>query len=216
MSTYFPKSVKNRAKAIVQYTKSPLFYSRWRPSSSLFNFTKNRPTLSRGCPVFHTVFDTLNRKATGLRRYRVKTVPQEPKTDYTPENCHNMNHRFRFELNGVFNDKCFESELQSHCNQLSLVGWIKCRQNFAIGHVSFRNVIATSQMKRWMEICGTRHANITRVTFSEENYSITQLDYSDLTVVKDYRRPQKKLQHDQAVKEKMQMLKLLTESRSNV
>ncbi|UKK02262.2 hypothetical protein MACK_001618 [Theileria orientalis] len=199
MSTYFPKSLKNKAKSTFLFSQNPIFPPSRRPSRWLFDSLKTHPTLDRGYPVFDVIFDTLNQKASGLRKYKPKPVSLQVKRDYDLTNHHEMNHRFRFELNGVFNEKKFESELQSHCNQLFLVGWIKCRRKFAIGHLQ-GNVIATTQMKRWMEICGTKHAKFSRVHFYDENYSIPKLDYNDLTLVKDYRKPLKKMQHERIIR----------------
>ncbi|XP_952529.1 uncharacterized protein TA11800 [Theileria annulata] len=196
MSTYFPKSLKNKAKSTFLLSRNSIFPPSRRPEKWLYDSLKTHPTLNRGYPVFDTIFDTLNQKASGLRRYRPKEEKIPVKKDYDLTNQHEMNHRFRFELNGVFNEKKFETELQSYCNQLFLVGWIKCRKKFAIGH---GNVIATTQMKRWMEIHGSDNAKFSRVFFHDENYSIPKLDYSHLTVVKDYRKPLKKLQHERNI-----------------
>ncbi|BAM39904.1 uncharacterized protein TOT_020000176 [Theileria orientalis strain Shintoku] len=180
MSTYFPKSLKNKAKSTFLFSQNPIFPPSRRPSRWLFESLKTHPTLDRGYPVFDVIFDTLNQKASGLRKYKPKPVSLQVKRDYDLSNHHEMNHRFRFELNGLF-----------------LVGWIKCRRKFAIGHLQ-GNVIATTQMKRWMEICGTSNAKFSRVYFYDENYAIPKLDYNDLTLVKDYRKPLKKMQHERS------------------
>ncbi|KAK2195402.1 Acylphosphatase-like domain [Babesia duncani] len=197
MSTYFPKSLKNKAKSTVLFSRPSFFKSNLRPQKWLYDNFNVSPTLKRGYPVFDVVFDTLNQKASGLRRYKAKVEQPPVKTDYDVTNCHEMNHRFRFKILGKFNESVFESELASHCNQLFLVGWIKCTRTFAIGHLQ-GNVIATSYMKRWMEICGTRNAKFSMVSFSDENYAIPKLDYNEITLVKDYRKPQKKAQHELA------------------
>ncbi|KAK1937595.1 hypothetical protein X943_003207 [Babesia divergens] len=197
MSTYFPKSLKNKAKSSFPVFKVTPFQSRLRPAKSLYDTANVHPVLHRGYPVFDTIFDTLNDKASGLRKYKKREEVTVVKTDYDASNMHEMNHRFRFKLDGTFNRKSFESELESYCNQLFLVGWIKCRRSFAIGHLQ-GNVIATSYMKRWMEICGSKNASCRNYVFFDENYAIPKLDYTELTVVRDYRKPQKKAQHQRA------------------
>eukprot|EP00371_Babesia_bovis_P001611 XP_001610258.1 hypothetical protein [Babesia bovis T2Bo] len=211
MSTYFPKSLKNKAKSTYPVVKQSVLLAIRRPQKSLYDTANVHPVLHRGYPVFDTIFDTLNDKASGLRKYKRREEKPVVRTDYTPNDMHEMNHRFRFKLSGTFNAKSFESELESHCNQLFLVGWIKCRRTFAIGHVSpcehsnihsqlQGNVIATSYMKRWMEICGTKNGHFTSVMFFDENYAIPKLDYTEITVVRDYRKPQKKAQHQRVVR----------------
>ncbi|GBE60852.1 hypothetical protein, conserved [Babesia ovata] len=213
MSTYFPKSLKNKAKSTLPVVKQSLLLPRLRPAKSLYDTANVHPVLSRGYPVFDTIFDTLNDKASGLRKYKPKQERPVVRTDYNADNMHEMNHRFRFKLAGTFNGevgmaviyrsaaKSFESELESHCNQLFLVGWIKCRRYFAIGHLQ-GNVIATSYMKRWMQISGAKSAHFNSAVFFDENYAIPKLDYQELTVVRDYRKPQKKAQHQRAVEER--------------
>ncbi|GIX63778.1 uncharacterized protein BcabD6B2_32130 [Babesia caballi] len=216
MSTYFPKSLKNKAKSTLQLIRPTPFLPRLRPAKSLYDTANVHPVLHRGYPVFDTIFDTLNDKASGLRKYKRREEPVSLRTDYNAGNMHEMNHRFRFKLAGTFNGKrrvlsfnfvaakTFESELESHCNHLFLVGWIKCRGSFAVGHLQ-GNVISTSYMKRWMEISGAKNAHFRSVVFFDENYAIPKLDYAELTVVRDYRKPQKKAQHDRAIAERREI-----------
>ncbi|ORM40901.1 uncharacterized protein BXIN_1779 [Babesia sp. Xinjiang] len=208
MSTYFPKSLKNKAKSTLPLVRQNLLQPLLRPQKSLYDTANVHPVLHRGYPVFDTIFDTLNDKASGLRKYKRREERATVRTDYDASNMHEMNHRFRFKLSGTFNAKSFESELESHCNQLFLVGWIKCRRSFAIGHLQ-GNVIATSYMKRWMEICGAKNAHFASAIFFDENYAIPKLDYTELTVVRDYRKPQKKAQHQRAIEERREMRSLL-------
>ncbi|EDO06690.2 hypothetical protein BBOV_II007400 [Babesia bovis T2Bo] len=208
MSTYFPKSLKNKAKSTYPVVKQSVLLAIRRPQKSLYDTANVHPVLHRGYPVFDTIFDTLNDKASGLRKYKRREEKPVVRTDYTPNDMHEMNHRFRFKLSGTFNAKSFESELESHCNQLFLVGWIKCRRTFAIGHLQ-GNVIATSYMKRWMEICGTKNGHFTSVMFFDENYAIPKLDYTEITVVRDYRKPQKKAQHQRVIIERREIQGLL-------
>ncbi|CDR93962.1 hypothetical protein, conserved [Babesia bigemina] len=233
MSTYFPKSLKNKAKSTLPVVRQSLLLPRLRPAKSLYDTANVHPVLSRGYPVFDTIFDTLNDKASGLRKYKPKEERPVVRTDYNAENMHEMNHRFRFKLAGTFNGevpsppppphvsaaKSFESELESYCNQLFLVGWIKCRRYFAIGHVGAApvlrpipqlqgNVIATSYMKRWMQISGAKSAHFNSAVFFDENYAIPKLDYQELTVVRDYRKPQKKAQHQRAVSAPTSVVKM--------
>ncbi|GFE55016.1 hypothetical protein BaOVIS_024200 [Babesia ovis] len=208
MSTYFPKSLKNKAKSTLPVVRKSLLQPLLRPQKSLYDTANVHPVLQRGYPVFDTIFDTLNDKASGLRKYKQREEIPQVRTDYTPSDMHEMNHRFRFKLSGTFNAKSFESELESYCNQLFLVGWIKCRRSFAIGHLQ-GNVIATSYMKRWMEICGAKNAHFANATFFDENYAIPKLDYTELTVVRDYRKPQKKAQHQRVIEERRAIQGLL-------
>lgn len=103
MLTYFPKSLKNKAKSSFPVFKVTPFQSRLRPAKSLYDTANVHPVLHRGYPVFDTIFDTLNDKASGLRKYKKREEVAVVKTDYDASNMHEMNHRFRFKLDGTFN-----------------------------------------------------------------------------------------------------------------
>ncbi|CDI82940.1 hypothetical protein, conserved [Eimeria acervulina] len=90
------------------------------------------------------------------------------------------------------NGDVFRDKMLRVSRDLFLVGWIKCRSKFAIGHVQ-GDVYALSYFRRWME----RHAEeeIKCCSFTEETIGLQKLDYEQMAAVNDYRSPAKKKLH---------------------
>merc|ERR1712031_27560 len=110
--------------------------------------------------------------------------------------------KFRFEVQGRFsqNGEIFEKEAFEVAFGLFLLGWFKCRSNFAIGHLQ-GDVFALAYMRRWLE---ERHLSaeagrVDSVSFPEENLGLSEIVYKRLVCVKDWRKFGTKKQHMMAM-----------------
>ncbi|PHJ23360.1 hypothetical protein CSUI_002787 [Cystoisospora suis] len=118
--------------------------------------------------------------------------------------------KFRFQARGYFTQEgdVLREDLLGVCRDLYLVGWIKCRRSFAIGHLQ-GDVCALSYMRRYLE---KYREDVHAVSFYEENFGMPAVEYERVTAVNDYRAPAKKRQHAIAAAEKMKATRLQQES----
>lgn len=150
---------------------------RRRPPPSLLDPPPVAAPLKKGVPQLNTQFDTLNTIVTGFRKYQLPPEKLPPLgRDFDEKNWHELFGKFRFELLGFFphNGDLLRDKLLRVARDLFIVGWVKCRSQFAIGHLQ-GDVYALSYIRRWLEI----HAEeeITGLKIFDENIGLQTLDY---------------------------------------
>eukprot|EP00392_Amoebophrya_sp_AT5.2_P004429 g4437.t1 len=84
------------------YTKRP--YPGWRPTLGLLKEPQQVPIQIKGYPQFHEEWDLNNKGATNRMAFKSKRdVPKrKPEEYWNFENCHEMQGKFRFLLEGRF------------------------------------------------------------------------------------------------------------------
>lgn len=181
----------------------------WRPHAGILQEPKQTPEIVFGTPQFETTWDVLNGRGSSFRRYRPPpkplTVSRNPE-DYNAENFHTLMGKFRFEAFGLFHKRGENAEKEAFdaAFDLHLVGWMKVRKTFMLGHVQ-GDVYALSYFQRWLE---EKHltpeaGTIQTLRFWEVNTGLdTPLEYGFLRCVKDHRRYGKKKVHIQKVVER--------------
>ncbi|CDU15884.1 hypothetical protein YYC_00123 [Plasmodium yoelii 17X] len=190
-----PVSKKIRSRLSLSVQKKPHFL--FRQNLLLEKKDKWEPKLRKGHPEFATQFDILNRQVTGFRKYKPPLVKKEEiKKNYDITNFHEVKSKFRFEINGIFEDggSVFCDELYKTAKRMFLVGWIKCRRKFVMGHFQ-GDSYSISYMRHWFDIYSSEFNKIHNLKIFDENHGIPKFDYYNITIVKDYRSPAKKKMH---------------------
>ncbi|OLQ08222.1 hypothetical protein AK812_SmicGene8301 [Symbiodinium microadriaticum] len=113
--------------------QSPKPNPEWRQWDGLLRPPKLHPTFVRGYPQFEKPFDPANRLTpASQRKWR---PPPQPRI-----------------VKGIFHDKGYmaEKEVFDTAFQLHLVGWLKVRATFILGHVQ-GDTYALSYFKKYLE-----------------------------------------------------------------
>ncbi|KJP88916.1 hypothetical protein AK88_01410 [Plasmodium fragile] len=190
-----PVSKKIRSRLSLSIHKKPHFL--FRQNVLLDKGEKWEPKLRKGHPEFAKQFDILNRQVTGFRKYKPPVVKkEETKRNYDITNFHEVKSKFRFDINGFFEDdgNVFCQELYRTAKRMFIVGWIKCRRRFAMGHFQ-GDSYAISYLRHWFDMYSSQTNRIDKLRIFDENHGIASYDYYNITVVKDYRSPAKKKMH---------------------
>eukprot|EP00386_Alphamonas_edax_P007171 GDKI01023764.1.p1 GENE.GDKI01023764.1~~GDKI01023764.1.p1 ORF type:complete len:233 (-),score=67.69 GDKI01023764.1:197-895(-) len=192
----------------------------WRPPKNLFSESCIEPERRKGVPLLDKVWDahwTLNRPS-AFKKYKPPPKPKPPlRTDFTPQNWHEMKGRFRFVLEGQFDEggELFKNDLIRTCKDLSLVGWVKCRKKFAIGHL-YGDVYGLSYAKKFLSEKMSPGARIESVKFHDENFGIRgdkdDMPYRYVRVMEEYRKPSKLKMHTLQIAGRVRVAKMQEES----
>ncbi|XP_026194588.1 uncharacterized protein LOC34619648 [Cyclospora cayetanensis] len=206
-----PRSRKMRALISVGESVAPPDPRR-RPLPSLLDPPPFAAPLKKGIPQLELQFDTLNTIVTGFRKYQPPPEKLPPlRREYTEKNFNELFAKCRFELHGSFpyNGDKLRDEILRIAKDLHIVGWVKCRSNFASGHLQ-GDTFALSYFRRWLD----RHAPyaIDSTNFFDEAIGLQALDYQQIAAVNDYRSPAKKKLHMLMAAEKQKALKLERDS----
>lgn len=190
-----PVSKKIRCRLNLSIHKKPHFLFR----ENVLVQKKERwvPVLKKGHPQFEKQFDILNRQVTGFRKYKPSFVQREEiKKNYDISNFHEVKSKFRFQIHGFFaeNGDIFCEELYRTAKRLFLVGWIKCRKRFVIGHFQ-GDSYAISYMRHWFDMYSSNENKIEEIKIFDENNGFPNFEYYNITIVRDYRSPGKKKMH---------------------
>ncbi|KAI4837440.1 acylphosphatase [Plasmodium brasilianum] len=121
----------------------------------------------------------LTRVVTGFRKYRPPIVKKEEiKKNYDISNFHEVKSKFRFEINGFFEDggNVFCEELYRTARRMFIVGWIKCRSRFAMGHFQ-GDSYAISYLRHWFDMYSSEKNKIEKLKVFDENHGIPTFDY---------------------------------------
>lgn len=156
----------------------------------------------RGVPVFSKTVDTIQNLATGNRQYKPPVKKAPLVTNFDASNFHEMNAKFQFRINGHFPEggTSLEEELHKVASDLFLLGFIKVRSRYAIGHLQ-GDAYATSYMRKWMEDRCNSSGKIDSVHVFDDSYGIPEFRYTKLECIKDWRSPIRRKQHMAAIRE---------------
>ena len=187
----------------------------YRPSPTLLDAAPRRVVdFKRGVPVFSKAIDTIQNLATGNRQYRQVSKPVPVCSDYDEETFHQMKGKFQFYISGSFpgGGSAFESEFHQAAADLHLVGFMKVRSKYAIGHFQ-GDVISLSYIRKWMEDGYNNSGIVDKVHIFDDSYGIPEFRYLKLECIKDWRSPIRRKQHMAAIHEEAKLLNLQTQTR---
>jgi hypothetical protein len=171
-------------------------------------------TFSRGVPIFTETVDTIRNVATGNRQYKPPVKLPTLKTDFDDSSFHEMRSKFQFHLVGAFpfGGSTFESEIFSLASDLSLVGFIKVRARYAIGHFQ-GDSYSMSYMRKWLKDRYNEVGNIEKIHFFDDSEGLPDFRYSQLECIKDWRSPVRRRQHMAVLYEEARLSKLSEKTR---
>ena len=169
----------------------------------------------RGVPVFSETVDTIRNVATGNRQYKPPSRQSPLLVDYDEATFHETRSKFQFHLSGSFprGGVSFESELYRVASDLSLVGFIKARSQYAIGHLQ-GDSFSLSYMRKWLEDYCNDEGVIHKVHLFNDSFGIPEFRYSKLECIKDWRSPVRRRQHMEVLNEEARLVKLSDKTRS--
>jgi hypothetical protein len=170
----------------------------------------------RGVPVFSKAVDTIQTLATGNRQYK-PAVPKAPLiTSYDQTNFHEMFAKFQFHIDGSLQSGGteFEREIHEVAADLRLVGFIKARTRYAMGHLQ-GDVYSMSYMRKWIQYRYARGGRIDNVHVFGESYGLPELRYTKLECIKDWRSPVRRRQHMAVLDEESRIAQLEKRTRAH-
>jgi len=188
----------------------------YRESCGLLTPEPRRVThFKRGVPVFSETVDTIRNVATGNRQYKPVAKPAPLLTDYDESTFHEMRSKFQFHLSGSFRNggASLEAELHRVASELSLVGFIKARSQYAIGHLQ-GDSYSLSYMRKWLENHCHDGGPIRNVHFFNSSYGLPEFRYSKLECIKEWRSPVRRRQHMEALNEEARLAKMSERTRA--
>jgi len=184
--------------------------SGYRECGGLLTLDPRRVTkFKRGVPVFSETVDTIRNVATGNRQYKPLVKPSQLFVDFDESSFHEMRCKFQFHLSGTFHHggASFDSELHNVASDLSLVGFIKTRSQYAIGHLQ-GDTYSVSHMRKWLKDRCNEEGTIHKVHFFDDSYGLPDFRYTKLESIKDWRNPVRRRQHMEALNEESRLAKL--------
>mmetsp|Transcript_28694 Transcript_28694/g.67458 ORF Transcript_28694/g.67458 Transcript_28694/m.67458 type:complete len:235 (-) Transcript_28694:127-831(-) len=200
-----------RYKRLIGQSKKP--NPEWRQWDGLLRPPKLHPTFERGYPQFEKPFDPANRLTpASQRKWRPPPQPRivsRNSDDYNQDNLHELKSKFQFEVKGIFHDKGYmaEKEVFDTAFQLHLVGWLKVRATFILGHVQ-GDTYALSYFKKYLEEkhLSREAGTIDWVRLWEYNTGLeVPLSYRVLWCDKDWRKYRTRKGHMLSMFEKLQI-----------
>jgi hypothetical protein len=177
--------------------------SGFRGPPSLLNAAPSRVlNFKRGVPVFSSTVDTIKQFATGNRQYKGASKRNVLKTDFDHTSYHRMVGKFQFHITGLFprGGTAYEDELFRVASDLGLVGFIKARSGYALGHFQ-GDVFSLSHMRKWIDSRQQETGEVSAVHFFEDSYGLPELRYNKLECIKDWRSPIRRRQHMSVLQE---------------
>jgi hypothetical protein len=150
----------------------------------------------RGVPIFTEAVDTIQSLATGNRQYKPPLAKSALITTYDESDFHEMLAKFQFHVDGHFptGGTDFEAEIHGVASDLSLVGFIKARSRYAMGHLQ-GDVYAMSYMRKWLQDRYNESGKIENVHIFGDSYGLPEYRYTKLECIKDWRSPVRRRQH---------------------
>lgn len=199
----------------------------WRPARGLLHPGKQIPKMKAGIPDYPHDKDSVKLQAEVLAenptampksQRRFQSIRNLPKlrNDWNLSNCHEMQGKFRFSIEGRFNDEVLERDIYKAANELCLLGWVKVRKKFASGHLQ-GDVYSLSAMQKFLK---ERHWSVNAAEkiysdclISDENFGIPEpLQFKQLLALKDWRAPLKKRLHKKQLEGGAKLNELNSES----
>eukprot|EP00922_Rhytidocystis_sp_ex-Travisia-forbesii_P048822 GHVS01072704.1.p1 GENE.GHVS01072704.1~~GHVS01072704.1.p1 ORF type:complete len:239 (-),score=23.85 GHVS01072704.1:703-1419(-) len=187
------------------------------PHPRLFFRERESVPMKNGHPQFQTClspgagakqFEVIKVVASGQRMYKPPMVPPPlARRDFNISNFHEMNANIRFLATGTFYDSgsLMRTELYRICQDLRLVGGFMCGSSTATGHLQ-GDVSSIGYFRRWLDMrVPTGGGRFKSVRFWGENYGMPELDFKNIIVRQDFRRPAKRLQVEAKHREMIEM-----------
>lgn len=139
--------------------------------------------LKGGRPKFKIPWDPFTQTLSDNKKYVApkKAAPPLPEVE-NPLQWHKMLGKFQFNIQGSFSNSgdLFKHSFSRVCKSMHLVGWVRCRSNFVVGHVQ-GDAISLTYLKKWLNDHMAPGSKIDRIQFFDENYGLRELDYKFLT-----------------------------------
>eukprot|EP00930_Biecheleria_cincta_P071003 TRINITY_DN58561_c0_g1_i1.p1 TRINITY_DN58561_c0_g1~~TRINITY_DN58561_c0_g1_i1.p1 ORF type:complete len:236 (-),score=36.75 TRINITY_DN58561_c0_g1_i1:53-760(-) len=208
-----------RLKRLLGMTRKPA--TEWRQEYGLLRKPKDLPFIKKGWPQFEKAFDPANSQIPpSFRVYKPPIPPQSNVSrnveDYTADNLHELYGKFQFEAQGVFHQNGYiaEKEVLDTAFNLHLVGWLKIRSTFMLGHVQ-GDTYALSYFKKYLEEkhLSREAGTLDWVRLWEFNTGLeTPLKYKHLFCDKDRRKYKNRKIHILTTLERSQIIRLERES----
>eukprot|EP00434_Breviolum_minutum_P035764 symbB.v1.2.031668.t1/scaffold3700.1/size51726/7 len=209
-----------RFKRLLGQTRKP--NTDWKPNYGLLARQKLHPLILNGYPQFEKPYDPENRRTPPTQKKYRPPFPapvvkaSRESADYNEDNIHQLKSKFQFEVKGMFHDKGYlaEKEVFNTAFNLHLVGWLKIRSNFMLGHVQ-GDTYALSYFKKYLEEkhLSKEAGTIDWVRLFEYNTGLsTPLHYRHLYCEKDWRKYRRRKAHIMSLYEKWQIRRLQQES----
>eukprot|EP00405_Crypthecodinium_cohnii_P009522 CAMPEP_0206444312 /NCGR_PEP_ID=MMETSP0324_2-20121206/14843_1 /ASSEMBLY_ACC=CAM_ASM_000836 /TAXON_ID=2866 /ORGANISM="Crypthecodinium cohnii, Strain Seligo" /LENGTH=230 /DNA_ID=CAMNT_0053912323 /DNA_START=130 /DNA_END=822 /DNA_ORIENTATION=+ len=185
--------------------------TRWRPEPGLFRSPKIFPAMRKGRPLLTDDWNPSHKFIPrSFRLYKGVEAPKIPvdkdSSNYHEDNLHVLLGKFQFEAKGQFHDKGepAEKEIFQAAFDLHLVGWLKVRSDFVLGHVQ-GDTFALSYFRKYLEEkhLSREAGDIDWVRLWNVNTGLqAPLEYKILFCEKDKRRYKNKKVHILAQLEK--------------
>ncbi|CAE8586402.1 unnamed protein product [Polarella glacialis] len=208
-----------RLKRMLGMTKKPDIS--WKQEYGLLAKDKDLPYIKKGWPQFDKPYDPSNSKIPpSFKLYRAPMAPKSQvnrnSDDYSEENLHQLYGKFQFEVKGNFPNQGYTAEMEVFTTafNLHLVGWLKIRERFMLGHVQ-GDTFALSYFKKWLEEkhLSTESGKMDWVRLWEFNTGIdVPLQYRHLFCDKDRRKYKNRKIHILSTLEKAQITRLERQS----
>jgi hypothetical protein len=187
----------------------------YRDLPSLLDPDVRRVTeFKRGVPIFSKEVDVIQTLATGNRQYKPLVAKAFVQTDYDHTNAHEMLAKFQFHVDGSFPNSGldFEREIHTVASDLHLLGFIKARTRYAMGHFQ-GDVFAVSYMRKWLNDRCNTSGKIKNVHLFGDSYGIPEFRYTKLQCIKDWRSPVRRAQHMSVLREEAKIAELEARTR---
>jgi hypothetical protein len=170
----------------------------------------------RGVPIFSKAVDTIQSLATGNRQYKPPVAKAPLVTGYDERDFHEMIGKFQFHVDGHFPNggTGFEAEIHNVASDLHLLGFIKARSRYAMGHLQ-GDVYAMSYMRKWLQDRCNESGKIDYVHIFGDSYGLPEYRYTKLECIKDWRSPVRRRQHMAVLQEEARILELERKTREH-
>ncbi|CAK8987659.1 unnamed protein product [Durusdinium trenchii] len=205
-----------RFKRLLGQTRKP--NTQWKPNYGVLTQPKLQPLIVDGYPQFEKPYDPALRETPPTqRKYRSPLPPNMIQAsrlseDYNEDNFHELQSKFQFEVKGFFPEKAYQAEKEVFDTALNLhlVGWLKIRTTFMLGHLQ-GDTYAMSYFKKYLEEkhLSPEAGTIEWVHVFDYNTGLsTPLHYKHLFCVKDWRKYRTRKAHIMSMFEKWQIRRL--------
>eukprot|EP00931_Biecheleriopsis_adriatica_P074495 TRINITY_DN48536_c0_g1_i1.p1 TRINITY_DN48536_c0_g1~~TRINITY_DN48536_c0_g1_i1.p1 ORF type:complete len:235 (-),score=45.51 TRINITY_DN48536_c0_g1_i1:93-797(-) len=207
-----------RLKRLLGMTRKP--NNTWRQEYGLLQKSKDLPFIKKGWPQFDKPYDPVNSQIPPS--FRVYKNPDPPRIkisrnseDYNEDNLHTLLGKFQFEAKGIFHSHGYiaEKEVFDTAFNLHLVGWLKVRNRFILGHVQ-GDTYALSYFRKYLEEkhLSREAGTVDWVRLWEFNTGLESLAYKHLFCDKDRRKYKNRKIHILSTLEHLQINRLERES----
>jgi hypothetical protein len=125
-----------------------------------------------------------------------------------------MRGKFQFHISGNFPDggRDLEEELFTTASDLFLLGFMKVRSRYALGHFQ-GDVYSLSYMRKWIGDRCNKSGKIEHVHIFDDSYGLPECRYDKLECIRDWRSPVRRKQHMEILREESKLRELAQRTR---